>query len=154
RKLAIEEAKLVHDQGVLGLPIGQASLPRTPQPPAGTAAVEPRFPRTGAPTYSPYVSEPPTWSVPERDREKREAQAFFASNIALSYRQVAASPREPAELAPARAAAAPASIAAPSESAKSTALSAWEPPSAGTSAPVPDREGLARAEGNRHRLFE
>ena len=150
RKLAAEEARLAQTKQALGQPTGQAGLPGGPEVPGGTAAFEARSARASGAAYPPYGAEMAARATPERDREKREAQALFASNIALSYRQAAASPREPAEWAVAGAAKAPASSVVASESAKSEAAPS-DRPLAGSTA---DRESLQRAEGNRHRLFE
>lgn len=83
RKLAAEQAQLEQTKQALGLPLaGQASaLPN--QTLSSAAYAGPGYPQPA------YVQPParPEKSAIEADKEKREYQSLFASNVALSYRK-------------------------------------------------------------------
>lgn len=87
RKLSLEEAQLAQTKQALSAPETGAEIQRRP-----TGDIGQIYTRTG------------DWA-PERvahgssDQEKREAMAPYASNIALSYRQLAGTPT-PAHVAP------------------------------------------------------
>src|SRR5262245_43403644 len=86
RKLAAEEAQLSQAK--------QALMTGNPQAVGGMATTTVRPGRTGGAPNRPYWHDEAR-STLEQDREKREAQSLFASNIALTYRQAAAATREP-----------------------------------------------------------
>jgi type IV secretion system protein VirB10 len=86
-RLAAEEAQLAQTKQSLGVPpaahVGGASA--TSQYPPLTAAQS---------SYQPSLRGEPQKSAIDLDREKREYQAHFASNIALSYRPPVTAPTE------------------------------------------------------------
>jgi type IV secretion system protein VirB10 len=135
-RLAAEEAQLAKTKEAL------AVLPPA-HPGAGASASSQYQPLTGAPqsSYQPYWREDPQKTAIELDREKREYQAHFASNISLSYR--------PPITAPTEARTASASVSAVVSPAEPDRRS----PAGG---PDPSRSSidLTRAEGKKYRLFE
>jgi type IV secretion system protein VirB10 len=79
RRLAAEEAQLAHAKEAVGLPANG-------QPMGGTAPNIANRPGAVPASYVPAWAEPAAPSPMEAERQKREYQAPFASNIALSYR--------------------------------------------------------------------
>ena len=76
QKLAAEEARLTQTQHALGV---------TPRPAAGVGPSSPASPTWSSPPAA-YRPEPErNWM--DVDREKREYQSLYASNVVLSYRQ-------------------------------------------------------------------
>jgi len=83
QKLAAEQAQLVQAKQAFGMATGSSVA--TP-PPAYTNPASP----TSFPT-----ERPPEKNAIEADKEKREYQSLFASNISLSYRGEAKTEKEP-----------------------------------------------------------
>ena len=77
RRLAAEEAELARSKAALSV---QAS-----QSPASPAAQVPAYGSGGPPSGAGHPDPDKNWI--ERDREKREYQSLFASNVALTYRR-------------------------------------------------------------------
>jgi type IV secretion system protein VirB10 len=145
RRLAAEEAQLAKTKHDLGLSSG----PQT----GATATVQPRGAQAAASPYPPYWAETAR-STQDREREKREAQAPFASNIALSYRQAAARPSEESTAATERVPGALGANAEAAESGKPGAVSASDRATAGSRKASQDPKDLQRANGPEYRLFE
>jgi len=142
-RLMSEEAQLADTKRALGI------VPPA-HPGAGASASSQYQPLTGAPqsSYKPYWREEPQKTAIELDREKREYQAQFASNIALSYRsQVTAPPEVQTTSAGASA------LTSPAEPDRRSPAGGPDP---SRSSPDPARSSidLARAEGKKYRLFE
>jgi type IV secretion system protein VirB10 len=135
-RLAAEEAKLAETQHALEV------LPPA-HPGAGASASSQYQPLTGAPqsSYQPYWREEPQKTPIELEREKREYQAHFASNIALSHRSPVMTPTE-----------------VQTTSAGTSAVNSPGGPDrrspAGGPDPSPSSIDLTRAEGKKYRLFE
>ena len=126
RKLAAEQAQLEQTKQALGLP---------PATKAGASGTQPAAPAGYPPYAQPAVpAARPEKSALETEKEKREYQSLFASNIALTYR------KEPDPLPAADAH----STAAPSPISQTPVYSPWpfpvpaQPPlSSGVSGPPP-----------------
>lgn len=91
RKLAEEQAKLEQAKQAFGMP---------PAMPGGqpVSAASPSYPYPAyQPPPEPRVPPKPERSAIELDKEKREYQSLFASNVALSYRKGDRSAQELAE---------------------------------------------------------
>jgi type IV secretion system protein VirB10 len=94
RKLAAEQAQLEQTKQALGLPAAtQASTAGGPMP-AGAYPPSSQL----APPLQP---QRPEKSAVETEKEKREYQSLFASNVALTYRKDSVSPASEAATAPA-----------------------------------------------------
>ncbi len=171
RKLAAEQAQLEHAKQALGLP--PAAVPAAGA--AGSAYTPPAYP---PPSY--IAPEPRQEKNPiEADKEKREYQSLFASNIALSYRKDAPMPAQPAgpvaapsplvplpypplylpmpfPSVPGTAAAPPPPVAhSQAESGdRGEAGTQREPGAANSRKSAPEDPALKRAEGKLYRLFE
>lgn len=88
RKLAAEQAQLEQTKQALGLPqTTQAGAVPNPQmqPMAYSAAGYPQPVYTQPPAYNQPPAKPEKSAI-ETEKEKREYQSLFASNVALSYR--------------------------------------------------------------------
>jgi type IV secretion system protein VirB10 len=142
-RLAEEEAQLAETKRRL------AVLPPA-HPGAGPSASSLYQPLTGAPqsSYQPYWREEPQKTAIELDREKREYQAQFASNIALSYRSQVTAPTEVQTTATGTSAG-----NAPTDPDRRSRAGGPDP---SRSSPDPSRSSidLARADGKKYRLFE
>jgi type IV secretion system protein TrbI len=79
QKLAAEQAQLEKTKQALGLPPASPGVPA----PGGVASIRPAV---VAPTYPPPPARTEK-STLESEKEKREYQSLFASNIALTYRK-------------------------------------------------------------------
>jgi type IV secretion system protein VirB10 len=125
RQLADEEAKLAKTKQDLAI------LPPA-HPGVGASLSNQVQPLTGTPqsSYQPYWREEPQKTAIELDREKREYQAHFASNIALSHRPPVMTPTEVQTTEPDR-----------------------RSPAGGPDSSRPSID-LTRAEGKKYRLFE
>jgi type IV secretion system protein VirB10 len=79
RKLADEQAKLEQAKQAFGLaPVGPAQAQMAPPP---------GYPYAAYQQTEPHREPKPEKSAIEADKEKREYQSLFASNVALSYRK-------------------------------------------------------------------
>src|ERR1700733_2254231 len=78
QKLAAEQAQLEKTKQALGLPPANQAVPAPGGAPIRAAAIAPAYPP------SPTRTEKSTL---ESEKEKREYQSLFASNIALTYRK-------------------------------------------------------------------
>jgi len=164
RKLAAEQAQLEQTKQALGLPPAtQAGTIQNPQMPT-MAYATPGYPQ---PTYAQQPAKPEKSAI-ETEKEKREYQSLFASNVALSYRKDTVS----AEATP------PTTIAQPSTVPQSAGLyslpypgiaGAAQPTTEGTQAKALAKEqagekierehrpidaSLQQAAGKQYRLFE
>jgi type IV secretory pathway VirB10-like protein len=122
RRLAAEEAQLARTKEALGAPAPTQPLG------GGTASAATSY-NGPAVSYGPGYAQPASPSPVQAEREKREYEAPFASNIALSY-------RSPAPLQP------------------STPLKAPSGNDANHGALDPKVEPLAAARGKKYELFE
>lgn len=91
RKLAAEQAQLEQTKQALGIPAPiQSNVTGGPMPAGGYSQPAP-----------PPPPQRPEKSALETEKEKREYQSLFASNVALTYRKDAASPTSEAVATPA-----------------------------------------------------
>jgi type IV secretion system protein VirB10 len=166
RKLAAEQAQLEQTKQALGLPqTAQAGTVPNPQmqPMAYGAAGYPQPMYAQPPAYTQPPAKPEKSAI-EAEKEKREYQSLFASNVALSYRKEP----EPVETSHANTATQPAATAqvqAPYVAPVATPQPATEPTAAKAPAKEPPAEKLERehrpvdaslrqATGKQYRLFE
>ncbi|MBN9662278.1 MAG: hypothetical protein J0H49_29035 [Acidobacteria bacterium] len=159
RKLAAEQAQLEQTKQALGLTATQAgTIPNPQMQPMGYGT--PAYPQPVYAQQPAYSQQParPEKSVIEGEKEKREYQSLFASNVALSYRKEP----ESAEATHSERAAQLGTIAP-----VSTGIA--QPPTESTQANAPTKElaadklkrehrpvdaSLQQATGKQHRLFE
>ncbi|MCE5306093.1 MAG: TrbI/VirB10 family protein [Acidobacteriales bacterium] len=169
RKLAAEQAQLEQTKQALGLPpASQAAAAQTPQTPTMAYAV-PGYPQ---PTYTQQPAKPEKSAI-EVEKEKREYQSLFASNVALSYRKDAVDSEvtrtDHAAVQPGTPSQAPALYPWPYPTTAATPATAGQPSLERTQAKAPARElagdtiarehhgidaSLQQAVGKQHRLFE
>jgi type IV secretion system protein VirB10 len=151
KKLAAEEAQLVQTKQALGLAAGQGTG-LGPRPLSG----ERTYPNLAAQGYPPYSDQ--GRSPIESEKEKREYQSLFASNIALSLRAPAsaagfdvAASEAPRTNVVRRRAEPPAPGRAPTTA---VAMAADSTPASRGASHGGDAGDLNRADGKEHRLFE
>jgi type IV secretion system protein VirB10 len=145
QKLAAEEAQVSQTK--------QALLTGNPQALGGTATTIVRRGWMGGAANRPYWPEEAR-STLEQDREKREAQSLFASNIALTYRQAAAATREQMASRSGRLATTSISETEASQFLRSEATSALDQTSGRAMVVAGNQKTLQLAEGKSYRLFE
>jgi type IV secretion system protein TrbI len=160
RKLAAEQAQLEQTKQALGLPpAAQAStVPNAQmQPMAYGAAGYPQAMYVQPPAYNQPPAKPEKSAI-ETEKEKREYQSLFASNVALSYRKEP----ETAETAPANPVAqiqatyrTPVTTSQPTTESSPPKSPAKEPAAGGLEREHrPVDASLQQATGKQYRLFE
>lgn len=160
RKLADEQAKLEQAKQAFGMPpaTGSATTPQLPPQPAYPYAAY-------QPPPEPRSLAKPEKSAIELDKEKREYQSLFASNVALSYRKGEDSVEPPADqpvvppslLGAARTPVVPATPKAatpPPSDSEETAASVQDSPRNPAERKKHQLPSLNQSSGAKHRLFE
>jgi type IV secretory pathway VirB10-like protein len=151
RKLAAEQAQLERIKQALGLPpaaqTGTVPNPQMQPLTYGTAGYPQQvYAQTPAYTQSPAKPEK---SAIETEKEKREYQSLFASNVALSYR------KEPETAEAAHAVAQPVTTPQPAAESSPAKAFAKEPPGEKLQREHrPVDASLQQAAGKQYRLFE
>jgi type IV secretion system protein TrbI len=168
RKLAAEQAQLEQTKQALGLPTATqvGTIPNLQMQPMAYGT--PAYPQPVYAQQPAYGQQPakPEKSVIEAEKEKREYQSLFASNVALSYRKET----ESAEATHPNTAAQPGAIAPPPYSLPYVVSTGTaQPTTESTQAKAPTKEPAAdklerehrtvdatlrQATGKQHRLFE
>lgn len=159
RKLADEQAKLEQAKQAFGMPPATGSM-TTPQLPP-----QPAYPYAAyQPPPEPRPPAKPEKSAIELDKEKREYQSLFASNVALSYRKGEDSaepptdqPGGPPSLSSTRSpviAATPKAATPPTSDSEEPAAPVQDSPRNATERRKHQLPSLNQSSGAKHRLFE